>query len=1110
MSTPLTRNRPVDDVEVRVTARPSWRPPGGDRVRRLVGVSASLVGTNVVTSVLGLGFWAIAARTLDADAVGVAGAAVSMMMMVGALGSLGLGTLLIARLPAEPQGSRRRLVRSCLLLAAGASAVLSLLTVWPAVELLGMTGLRPLVDTPADVALLAGSTALTAVTMVLDQAVLVLGVGALQLRRNLVASVVKIVALVAVTGAGGRGGLVILAAWTAGNVVSLPLVSHWTRGGRALQDRGPLVDRRSLHGLGRDALSHHALNLGLQAPVQLLPVVVTVMVSARDNGYFNGALLVTGFVFTLPFALSVGLFAVAEGDEREVLGRLRWTVPFGLVVSLAADVVLYPCADVVLRVFGDAYAHESAGVLRVLVLAGLAFVIKDHFVALRRVQNRTAGAAVLVAAFSAAELAAAAAGARWGGTLGLSWAWVATVGLEAGVFLALLVRGVRGRPAGTLTMAPPTLPQGIALEPPGLPAAPATRPSPGGTPEPEPWSQVVGRSEGTGSRVAAARHAAPRAELVGRDRLAPTLLILSAGLLLMALAATAARTASPRPSLDVLYAVGLAVVFLPPAARIAYRGTPRRERLALAVALPAALQLSRTILHPTFFAYHDEMIHANTLRVIGATHHLFTQNPLLPVSSYYPGLEVVTDGVVQVSGASPFVSASLVLVLARVVLATAFLALVLSITGSARAASVAAVVYTCNPQLIFFNAQFSYQTLALPLAVLAVHLVRSRGRTGPAGVLGAAATAVAVAFTHHLTSMLLVGALGAWTGAELLLHGRRNRGEVRDLALVTGVGLAAVVGATTVPGNPVAGYLQAIARTVQGGVDGLAGGRPAKAAFTDPAGAASLPWEQLLMVFAVTAVALALPPAWLRARTWWTRREPLALGLVLLSLLYPLIPAGHLTRDTAEVGDRSAGFVFLGIAFVVGWAVHDRIGGGVRAALVATAATGVFVGNVVLGAGPVGSQLPGPYQVSADARSIDADSLAAARWTAASLPPESRVYADRVSGLLAAAIGGQHTVRHVSSDVDASRLILDPRFTPEDVAVARAAGIRYVVVDQRDAQSLPHEGVYIESGEFGQAGRTEPVPRAALVKLAAVPGVRRIYDNGSVVVYDVEGMLRER
>ncbi|GMA87974.1 hypothetical protein GCM10025868_32240 [Angustibacter aerolatus] len=217
------------------------------------------------------------------------------------------------------------------------------------------------------------------------------------------ASATKIVALLALAATGHSGGMTIFAAWAIGNLVSLPVLSWRTRGGWPLQQDRRLVAPSALRGLGRGAAGHYSLNTVLQVPLMLLPVLVTVLLGARDNGVFGPALQVTGFVFALPYAVSLSLFAAAEGRAGEVVDRMRVTVPFGLAVSLLANAALFPLAPWVLRLFGSEYAEQGTPILRLLVLAGLPFVIKDHYVALRRVQNRTLQATAVLGGFAVLE-----------------------------------------------------------------------------------------------------------------------------------------------------------------------------------------------------------------------------------------------------------------------------------------------------------------------------------------------------------------------------------------------------------------------------------------------------------------------------------------------------------------------------------------------------------------------------------------------------------------------------------------------------------------------------------------------------------------------------------
>lgn len=407
---------------------------------RVASISASLIATQAVTSLLGFVYWTLATREFSVGAVGLAGAAVSLMMLLGTLGMLGLGTLLIAELPRVGAAHRQLLLRTTLAVTAAASALLALV-VAGGVHLIPAHNLRPISSSPWTTLGFVAGIALTGVTLVLDQAVLALGNGRLQLERNAVASTVKIGALLALAHTGHGGGMAIFLSWTIGNVVSLPLIA-WRaardarRTGDARRTREPAVDFTLLRGLGRQAANHHLLNLVLMAPMQLLSVIVTIAISAEHNGYFSIVQQVSGFVFVLPYSITIGLFAAAAGDQESIVRRMRMTIPIGLAASLAADAVLLPAGGLVLAVFGHSYATAGVTTLRIIVLAGLPFVIKDHYVALRRVQGRTGQAALICSVGAIVELAAAATGARLGGTAGLSAAWVGALLIEA----ALLVR----------------------------------------------------------------------------------------------------------------------------------------------------------------------------------------------------------------------------------------------------------------------------------------------------------------------------------------------------------------------------------------------------------------------------------------------------------------------------------------------------------------------------------------------------------------------------------------------------------------------------------------------------------------------------------------------
>ena len=80
---------------------------------------------------------------------------------------------------------------------------------------------------------------------------------------------------------------------------------------------------------------------------------------------------------------------------------------------------------------------------------------------------------------------------------------------------------------------------------------------------------------------------------------------------------------------------------------------------------------------------------------------------------------------------------------------------------SERLASIAALIYLANPNFLFFDAEFSYESLALPLAVATLALVgvalQSRRGAGRRPLTALAAlVGCAVAPTHHITSYALL------------------------------------------------------------------------------------------------------------------------------------------------------------------------------------------------------------------------------------------------------------------------------------------------------------------------------------------------------------------
>jgi hypothetical protein len=563
-----------------------------------------------------------------------------------------------------------------------------------------------------------------------------------------------------------------------------------------------------------------------------------------------------------------------------------------------------------------------------------------------------------------------------------------------------------------------------------------------------------------------------------------------------------------------LWYATLCLIFIPSAALIMSRRLSDQARVWFTLYMSLALLVSRFVLYPEQFAYHDELIHYRVLLSIEQHQHLFTPTSLLPDTAYYPGMEIATAAIHQLTGLPLHSAGIAVLITARVIMTFALIRIIQRVSNSVPAGCLAAVIYATNPQYVFFNSQFSYQSVALPLCFFCIYVFITRRNTQSLlTVIPSAIIVLAVAATHHLTSLALVVTLWIWYLFTCIL--RRSVGKLLPLAIVSAVIVAAW---TYISRSVVIPYLTEIVHNSLANINNLVSGHSGHKFFTDSAGDRNPVWQDIISIASVLLITLALIPALLLAAMKHRSLSAAALTLFAMAAIYPIIPGGHLTNVTAEISDRASGFVFVGLGYIVAawWfrdaPFHRHAKNSLftikrHTWLLVTGLTVCFVGGAVL-SGPDWLYAPGRYLVSADNRSADQLALQTADWEGQNLPPNSRVFTDRVNGLLAAVYGNQDVLTALGSGIgegSVSTLLLRP-LTSGDVRLACISRVQFLIADDRLATSLPHLGIYIDNGEYLYGLRKAPPPVSALTKFDGVPGARRIFDNGAIRIYDLRGL----
>jgi O-antigen/teichoic acid export membrane protein len=406
----------------------SWQ-----RHKDLLVNATSLIATTVATSGLGFGYWAVAARLFSQRAVGYGSAALSAITLLATIGMFGLGTVLIGELPRRSLG-RSGLVAAALLVCSLGSLVLGLGFDVVAPHLSRSFG--ETVGTPGRAALFAAGVMVTGATMVLDQATIGLMRGGLQLSRNIVTSIAKLLILPGTTIFLHDGvGAGIIFSWVAGTVLSLvPLAVRLNFSGANIR---PSPDWGVLRGLGKTALAHNWLNLAVAVPWMLLPVIVTVIVSPTANAAFYVAWQLTNFLYIIPTHFSTVLFAIAAAEPQAVARKLRFALRLSFLIGVPGMAVLGLGAHLALGIFGAAYARTATLALWLLIIGYLPAIPRSTYIAVCRADGKVARAASVLSTTAVIKLTLAAIGGASGGLRGLSF------GLLGGAF----VEGLATAPA---------------------------------------------------------------------------------------------------------------------------------------------------------------------------------------------------------------------------------------------------------------------------------------------------------------------------------------------------------------------------------------------------------------------------------------------------------------------------------------------------------------------------------------------------------------------------------------------------------------------------------------------------------------------------------------
>jgi O-antigen/teichoic acid export membrane protein len=393
--------------------------------RRTIGTTGGLIVATALNSATGFVFWWIAARAFPEAAVGLAGAAVAAMVLLSQISVLGLGTTLAGILHRERHAAS--LAVTALLTAGTAGIVLGggFAIVAPLIS----DELAPIGASPQAAAIFAAGVGLTALSAVLDQALIAVLRSPEQLLRVAIFAFGRLALLVAAAAVVAPDGMAIYAAWAVATLISIAIIAVLPRHRLRLAEARPQLGR--LRGMAFGALAHHILNLSRSSSIWLLPVIVTALLSSEANAAFYVALLLANFIAVIGSSATFTLYVVGARSPDQLWRQVRLTLGFSLLAASVGTLVLAVAGLPILAAFGPRYAEAAYPTVVILALSTIPLAVKDHWIAVQRLHGGLARASAIGVGALAFELGAGAAGAVAGGILGLSVARLGTLLIQA-------------------------------------------------------------------------------------------------------------------------------------------------------------------------------------------------------------------------------------------------------------------------------------------------------------------------------------------------------------------------------------------------------------------------------------------------------------------------------------------------------------------------------------------------------------------------------------------------------------------------------------------------------------------------------------------------------
>lgn len=573
-------------------------------------------------------------------------------------------------------------------------------------------------------------------------------------------------------------------------------------------------------------------------------------------------------------------------------------------------------------------------------------------------------------------------------------------------------------------------------------------------------------------------------------------------------------------SYDAIFWAGMAIVYL----TVLWRAVSGRYAVLWLGFLGLFTVLPKFLMSPNNPIYFDETAHFSLLQSTISAGKPFQYSPLLPIGTYYPGMESAAATIHWLTGLSAWDSALTLLAVAHCLLLVQIYYIARALQVPHQWAAVAGLVYATNPSFVYEDVQFAYESLAISLMLVIVRVYlesleaeRNGGRTWRESV-STVVFLVVMSFgcvvTHHLTSLTGIGLLLAaalfvkpFSGFLDRKAGWR-RAFVRYAPVLAFGGIFSLWVFLEAPGT--VPYLFPHVSQPFSQLAGLAGGSKGGVLRGLFSHSTAPKYEQISAIAAPVIISLAL--LFVVIRWLWKRqlrRRANFFWSFLLAAAYLVSLPLTLVAEGAAGAHRTWASSYVGVGLLPAAIVFFFELGRRRQWLRRTAAAAgavilivLLIGNIASGT-PTDYRFPGPYKFASDTLSVTPETITLVQWVKTHLGPSPHIVTDRYTAVALSGRANAFTPLQTGQYPIAEFWYNRRPPEPALMYALQKQGDDYLAVDMRDTTN----NASTAEAPLFVAGEPNIVPARDMTRLGQWPWLTLLYSSQNYRLYRINFVM---